>query len=89
MFITELNSNPSLLFDITVRIHVVWIILAWISFVANAAWIIIQFIGNNKDIDYIPASFLHLIWIVVSLLWHVIGLISPFLFKASIIKYEF
>lgn len=86
IFIAESNPNPGLLYDLTVRPYVVWIVLASVSFTVNAVWIIMAFRKNTDTNVYVPASIMHMLLIFVCLSWNVVGLVSSLICKVHVLK---
>ena len=86
VFITEANPNPGLLYDLTARPYLIWIVLAWISFLVNGLQMAILFKKKAEFNEYVPAILTHLFWILVSFFWNGFGLISPFIMKACVVQ---
>jgi len=86
LMVEQTEASPNFLFNLMVKPYIAWIVLAWLSFFINTARFIIPLLKKKAPVDYIPASFFHLMWIGIALMWHMTAILSSFFVKAWVIK---
>lgn len=86
ILVDQMGASPEFLFSVKVDVYIIWIIIAWVSFLGQALAYFKRSKWGNDSHENNNWAMTHGLWIGTATLWHLSGLISPFISKSYVIN---